>query len=1126
MTSLSESSAIFPRQHRKKLRLDFFGGPALSRDGDSVRISPFQAGLLSIAFGSGQARTPRSMVQRLLWGVGHGKVVRHRLSQLVYQTNHRCEARVIALEGEYVRVDKRAVATDLRDFDELIRSCNFEAACDLVERGFLSAFPKRKTDALADWIETHEIGRRTRLRNRALATWDAAAASDDWPNARVSAEALFRLDPQDETILRRVIRAQAMGGMVREAEAMYQSFAEYADASGEWSPDPRTRNLLRMVRALYRRPDRGPAIPEAVSLDAPLAGRASELAHLARSIFQDSSRVPWHTVTVSGEPGLGKTRLVEEAIQGARLRGYRVLRACPGELEREIPLSTLLEALNQPWVGPILRSLADPWRSHLLSLLPQFGDSVEARSEPNGRAGHAEVLRRHTCEALLRLFTAIAESRPVLVFLDDFHSTDEESVTVVQFLNRRWQRGGLTLLLCYRREDLARNELAGRLIAELEADRGSTPIRLRELTDTSAKKLVLSLGAEELDEPAVDSIVKLAGGNPLFLIELAAGAPADGHSEEPDGGVRVPDTVRAIVARRVAELEPDARKLLSSLAVFGRPATPKQLSRISGRSRHECIDALEPLQELRLVARTGDKVSIRHGIVRHAVYRNLSPTRRSMLHGLAAEALRSGSAGFRPDLAARHCLRAGDRELAYIYALEAAKPAAECLPADRLGLLKIAYEAGEGTRRDRVTVPLARAHHRARRLDEARRYGEEALAQETDLSESELAEMRLIVADSDHLMGRRSLGRTLDRLAGLEDLARGEGDHALLAAVLDATVVAVHRAGDRDEVLRLLAGMEGMDPFPDPLARCRILAAGAMVAGYGDPATGLTRAHQAVTIAREAKLRGEMMLALQRHVDALAAAGLLATEQGRTTVALARSEAPRSDDIASHALILLALADWQTTTGSPGIAAGMLEEASAVAAPMDCPEIRALVHLARGNLALARGDLAAALLALRAARGRDATSLEAGDGAYHEPPDPGTALEARDAPVPPYLADALASLEGSLCLESGKFAQAAEIAANHPVEEQLAAVTPELILLHARLLSRRGDTHAALALLQRAAEAREADGPVHRLRLILDLVRLARRSGNARPELAASAHEAARELNLSGLAHEFVPFAS
>ena len=74
-------------------------------------------------------------------------------------------------------------------------------------------------------------------------------------------------------------------------------------------------------------------------------------------------------------------------------------------------------------------------------------------------------------------------------------------------------------------------------------------------------------------------------------------------------------------------------------------------------------------------------------------------------------------------------------------------------------------------------------------------------------------------------------------------------------------------------------------------------------------------------------------------------------------------------------------------------------------------------------------------------------------------------------------------------------------------------------------MSRKGDTPGALALLQRAAEAQEPDRPVQRLRLMLDLVRLARRTGNPRPELAAGARDTARELNLSGLAHEFVPFA-
>lgn len=1126
MTRSSTFSGSSPLASGPHLKLEFFGGPALSRDGGSVRLSPFQSGLLSIALASGHGRIPRSKVQRLLWNVDQGKAVRHRLSQLVYQTNHRCQTRVIALDGEYVRVNTGIVATDLQEFDDLLRSSDFLAACRLLERGFLSAFPGRKTDALADWIKQNELGRRTRLRNMAPAAWDTSAAANDWLNVQVSAEALFRLDPNDEVILRRVIRAQAMGGMVREAETLYRSFVEYADATGDWSPEPGTRGLLKMIKALGRGTGERPGVAKAGDSDAVLIGRASELGHLNRSIFRNALRDPWHTITVSGHAGIGKSRLVEEAIHGTHLRGYQVMRACPGGLERDIPLSPLLEALDQPWVAPLLESVAGPWRTHLLSLLPQFSKRTGAPAEvADGLAGHTEALRRHTCEGFLHLFTAIAQSRPTIVFLDDFHSADEASATVIQFLHRRWQRGNLTLILCYREQELMRSALVGQLIDELESDPGSTPIRLRELANPAARKLVSSLGAE-LDGPAIDHVVELAGGNPQFLIELAANAQDIGNRRPPDDHVHLPDTIRTIVRRHLAELDPEARNLLAGLAVFGRPATLGQLARITGHTRRECIDALEPLHTLRLINRTGDKVSIRPGVVRHFVYQDLSPTRRSMLHGLAAEALGPGSAESRPDLVALHYYRAGQRNLAYIYAVEATRPDAELPPRDRLRLLEVAHEVGEGPRRNRATLALARASHRARQLDSACRYGAEALRRGAGLGTSDLAGARLVVADSTCLLGRRPLAFTLTQLAELEKVARDEGDDAVVAAVLSTTLMVLHRSERHGDVTRLLAGIDEMAGFEDPLANCRILAVRTMVAEYGDPAAGLARAREAVRVARTSKLHGELMFALHRYIATLATAGLLATGEGRTALDRAESAARRSDDIASHVLILLQLADWHAATGDHEIAAGVLEQASTLAGPMDCPEIRALEHLARGNLALARGDPPGTLPPLPGAPVSGLVSPGDPGPDREGTSDPGDTRAGREAPVPANLLPAVAALEGRLSLESGKFGRAAEISDAHPVAEPLHGVPVELILFHARLQSRKGDTVGALDLLGRAAEAHEAVRPLHWLRLVLDLVRLSRRCGNPRPGLAGRARERAVELELPGLAHEFVPFAT
>ena len=1059
------------------------------------------------------------MVQTLLWNSDGDKAVRHRLSQLVYQTNHRCQARVVELEGELVRVNTQMVATDLEELKGLIRTSGLKAACDILERGFLSALRNRRTEAFSDWIETQELGMRARLRHKALADWNASDAVHDWPGARSSAEALSRLDPYDEAVLRRVIRAHAMGGRVGEAEAVYRAFAERADPSGGWAPQRATTQLLESVKSLQQQSAEQSGIAETQDEEVPLTGRVNELCHLSRSICRNRPGGAWCIVTLSGEAGLGKTRLIGEAIQGAQFRGCKVLHACPGELERDIPLSPLLEALNSTWVGPLLSSVPDPWRSHLLSLLPQL--DPDAKPPPHGPNVQSERLRRHTCEAFLQLFTAIAQSQHTVVVLDDFHWADEATATVVQFLRRRWRNGELTLLLSYRQEELGRNEIAARLVNELEAEPDATAIRLHELESSAARELVVSLGAKKLAESAIDDIVALADGNPLFLIEIAADAMASGGSKQ---GIGVPASVRQGIVRRIGELAPNARSIMSALAVLGHPATARCLTRITGHTQHERIDALDLLHERRLVERTGDRVGIRQDIVRRAVYETLSPARRSLLHAAAAEALRSRTASLRPDRIAVHYYRADKRQLACIYAIEAAKPSATRRPGDRSKFLEIAYETSKEPRQQRLALPLAQALHRSRQLAAALRYGKKALSEAQSLSPAESSTARLIIGEAGNLLGQEAPATTLDQLADLEAAVLRDNEDALLAEVLDTTLRLLHREGDRDGVTRLFARVKRVEGLRDPEANCRVLATLAVQAAYDDPAEGLVCAHRAVTLAREHNLHSEEMFARQRHIAALAANGLLATEEGRTSVAEGRRAARKSDDLASHVLILLELAKWHIATGGIDIAAAILEEAFVIAEHTDCPEIRGLVNLASGNLALARGNLPAAHAAMASVRGPTGSAPEEMVPRQGDPHGDLSEEEAEPAPVPPYLLEPLAGLEGNVLLESGKLRQATSVSESHDIEGSLANVALDLVLFHARLLSRKGNSPAALDLLGRGAEAHEGDRPLHWLRLTLDLVRLARRSGSPRPELAVRARGRAMHLELPGLAHEFVPF--
>ena len=157
----------------------------------------------------------------------------------------------------------------------------------MLERGFLSACNYRRTSAFVDWMEEQRIVKRSLLRRAALSAWEEAEAAQEWSRARRSAEVLLNLDPREETILRRVMRARVLAGQVREAEAVYRAFAERVDPSGgQWTPERATTTLLRNVQDLLHDPIADSRAAANRSPTPPLVGRRTELTELTRSLFE------------------------------------------------------------------------------------------------------------------------------------------------------------------------------------------------------------------------------------------------------------------------------------------------------------------------------------------------------------------------------------------------------------------------------------------------------------------------------------------------------------------------------------------------------------------------------------------------------------------------------------------------------------------------------------------------------------------------------------------------------------------------------------------------------------------------------------------------------------------------
>ncbi len=1073
-----------------------------------MRISPYQSTLLGVVLSWRLDRIPRTSLYRILWDSHGRKSIRHRLSQLIYQVNRSCAAKVLTLEKEHLCVDQERIPTDLEKLDELLSARMFKTAYEMIDRGFLSALATRRTPALQDWLRDRRQDHRDQLRGICLAVWEEAEMAHDWLTARVTSDVLLRLNPTTEKYLQRVMRASAMSGRVREAEATYLAFAERASSSGSWTPAPETAQLLENVQKTRPLPHPGLGAAADPGLGAPLVDRTTDLSLLSRNVYRGDAERRWTTIAVVGDEGIGKTRLVHEVMEGAQLRGYQVLMAGGAELESRIPLNLLLEVLGQSWARPVLQELPESTKSVLAPLLPHLQDEGASRRTVQGPA--RDHPSRQVCEAFLDVFTEVARSSKTILVLDDLQWVDSATLTVLQFIARRWKTGDFTLLLAYRPEEPGGSGIA-RGWADIRAfDKSAAAVNVSRLDDESARRLAKSVAAADLPDAEIDRIVMLGGGNPRFLIDLAAAAPIEMSRHGHRGQVAVPPSVHQAIERRMSGLTDNSKHLASCLAVLGASATVPELVRLAELTRDECAAALEELHATGLLEWSEAAVNLRQVIVGVALYEQLSPARRSLLHARVAELLHDNPIPGSADRIALHHFWAGNHDMAHLYATEAVRLAHPSDVATRLRFLRLARDSSHGARRNLAGLGIARLHHLSRCLEAALRRAQETLREPTGLSAAEIAELRLIAADTRQRLGHAERDATMKEFAAIAERVPGRRGEHVRAAVLDATVQLLDAAGDRDAVMDQLDRIGRLRPMKDPAARSRVFATLSAVASYGDPAAGVRLARQGVESARETALPDALALAQQRLAIALMIAGRLGTEEGWSAFTEARAACSESADRGSLALVLLHLADWQITTGDHDAAEGTLAEAGTLVQEMDWHEIRAMEAIARGNLKLASGEPDAAAAAVRQAAVILGGSPE--DGEVPMPHVSNRTLSALDA------------LDGDMLLESGKLAQATKIGERTALPDSLREVPLRMILFHARLLSRTGDVPAALDLLSRGIAANEPTRPMVWLPLALESVRLARRSRSPQPELAARAHETAIDLGLVHLAHEFMAF--
>jgi ABC-type oligopeptide transport system substrate-binding subunit/class 3 adenylate cyclase len=481
-----------------------------------------------------------------------------------------------------------------------------------------------------------------------------------------------------------------------------------------------------------------------------LVGRARELGTGREAL--DALRAGGGGIpVVSGEPGIGKSRLLGELRTAAERDGVRWLEGRCVSYGETLPYWPFRDLLRTEWIGAgadeaelrvrigLRRRLEQLFPQRADELYPYLGVLLDLALEPEAAARTAqlspEALQWRTFEVVGELLATLAEAGPLVVAIEDLHWSDSTSVALLEQLLVLAEQSPVLLVLSLRPERdhaaWALREHAAReyphLLGELE---------LGPLGDADGELLAALVGAGTLPADLERRLLEAAEGNPFFLEELVrslvdVGALTrldDGWRFDHDAEIEVPQTVERVILARLDRLSAASRDVITAASALGRRFA---LPLLEGVLDESADDALHELQRLGLIQQgrrwPQPEYRFRHALIQETAYRTLLGPARAQLHRRAAAWLEGRYAGHDAEVLgvlAHHWLAASDEEKAAGYLLRAGDKARQEYALDEAiehyrVLLPLLEARGERQAMALVLFKLALALHTSLRFAEA-----------------------------------------------------------------------------------------------------------------------------------------------------------------------------------------------------------------------------------------------------------------------------------------------------------------------------------------------------------------------------------------------------------------------
>jgi predicted ATPase len=529
-------------------------------------------------------------------------------------------------------------------------------------------------DLLSSCYDTWITAERETFRQRYLGALRQVIHSFDaqrrYAQAISYARRLVAHDPLDEAAYRDVMRLLAATGDRAGVARAYHECVALLQRELGIAPSQETQEaytaLMAQSAAMSSRPPEPSALPS-------LIGRQREWERMRESWRQTCASKPGF-ILVTGEAGIGKSRLTEEFLLAARRQEVTTAKTRCYAAEGTLSLAPIADWLRGASLRPTLGDLDSIWLAEVARILPELLSERPDLPAVEPMSGYGQ--RQRFFQALARAI--LNAPQPLLLLIDDLQWCDRETLEFLHFLLRSDPTARLLVVGTARIEELPDQHALRPLLLDLRATIGVTELALPPLDAAETATLASRLIDGDLEVDTAMRIYQETEGNPLFIVErMRAGLEhfaegdqgAESRSADPAAGL--PSKAQAVIASRLAQLSPPAREVVALAATIGRAFALDLLAQARGGDEETITSALDELWQRRII-REQDATSydFTHDKLREVAYAEISAPQRRLLHRRIAhslEAMRSDDLDAVSSQIAAHYDRAGDAERAIPY---------------------------------------------------------------------------------------------------------------------------------------------------------------------------------------------------------------------------------------------------------------------------------------------------------------------------------------------------------------------------------------------------------------------------------------------------------------------------